>query len=51
MTPVPPPRTKPVVRIAAPRRDGVRARPHTFCLPEVREIPRRAAAGPWEAGW
>jgi hypothetical protein len=27
------------------------ARRRTFGLPEVREIPRRAVAGPWEAGW
>jgi hypothetical protein len=44
-------RRKPVEPARAPRRAISPTRPHTFCLPEVREIPRRAAGGPWEAGW
>jgi hypothetical protein len=44
-----PPRRKPVVRMV--RRDAEPARRHRFGLPDVREIPRRVAGGPWEAGW
>jgi hypothetical protein len=27
------------------------AQPHVYDLPQVRELPRPAAAGPWERGW
>jgi len=50
-TPAPQPRPKPAAPARAPRRAGSPMRPHAFCMPEVREIPRRAAAGPWESGW
>ena len=43
------PRRKPAVRTIPREADVVRR--HRFGLPDVREIPRRAAAGPWEAGW
>jgi hypothetical protein len=47
---VPPqPRPKPVVR--AVRRSAAPPPRHRFCVPDVREIPRRPAGGPWEAGW
>jgi len=42
-------RRKPAVR--AIRRDADAVRRHRFGLPDVREMPRRAAGGPWEAGW
>jgi hypothetical protein len=45
------PRPKPVVVGHARPADAVPARRRTFVLPDVREIPRRAVAGPWEAGW
>jgi hypothetical protein len=48
----PPPRGKLVAASAAARREpAAPLRRHMFGLPEVREIPRRAAGGPWEAGW
>jgi hypothetical protein len=50
MTQRPLPRPKPVVPAAAKPRVA-KTRPHTFGIPDVREIPRRAVAGPWEAGW
>jgi hypothetical protein len=50
-TPAPQPRPKPAAQAPAPRRAATAVRPHTFSMPEVREIPRRAAGGPWEAGW
>ncbi|HEY6696125.1 MAG TPA: hypothetical protein VI006_24955 [Solirubrobacteraceae bacterium] len=49
--PAPPPRPKPAAQAAAPRPAAAPARRRAFGLPEVREIPRRAAGGPWEAGW
>ena len=45
------PRTKPAAHADQRRRAPTPARPHAFGLPEVREIPRRATGGPWEAGW
>jgi hypothetical protein len=46
------PRPKLVVSPArTQRRRELPARPHTFSWPEVREMPRRAAGGPWESGW
>jgi hypothetical protein len=42
-------RRKPAVRTT--RRDADAVRRHRFGLPDVREIPRRVAGGPWEAGW
>jgi hypothetical protein len=44
-----PPRRKPAV--GAIRRGAKPVQRHRFALPEVREIPRRPAGGPWEAGW
>jgi hypothetical protein len=44
------PRPKRVVTAAVPR-PVVAVRRHAFGIPDVREIPRRAVAGPWEAGW
>jgi hypothetical protein len=45
------PRPKPiVVGYARPSAD-MPTRRRAFVLPDVREIPRRAVAGPWEAGW
>jgi hypothetical protein len=47
----PQPRPKPVV-VGVVRRPPVdQTRRRAFVLPDVREIPRRPAAGPWEAGW
>lgn len=45
------PRPKPVVPAAAQRPAAATVRQHAFGIPDVREIPRRAVAGPWEAGW
>jgi hypothetical protein len=45
----PVPRRKRVVTAAVQRPDAERR--HAFRIPDVREIPRRAVAGPWEAGW
>jgi hypothetical protein len=50
-TPRPQPRPKPVVVGVVRRPDVAPVRRRAFVLPDVREIPRRAAAGPWEAGW
>ena len=47
----PPPRRKVLVAAAAPRLAAAPMRRRAFGLPEVREIPRRPAGGPWEAGW
>jgi hypothetical protein len=46
----PPPRPKPVPVVARPPAAPT-GRRHTFGIPDVREIPRRTVAGPWEAGW
>jgi len=46
------PRPKPiVVGVVARGLDLSPQRRRAFVLPDVREIPRRAVAGPWEAGW
>ena len=45
------PRIKPVVIGYARPADVVPTRRRAFVLPDVREIPRRAVEGPWEAGW
>lgn len=45
------PRPKPVVPAAAQRPAAAPVPRHAFDIPDVREIPRRAVAGPWEAGW
>jgi len=50
-TPAPLPRPKLVTPARTPRRRTIPARPHHFSLPDVREIPRRVAGGPWESGW
>jgi hypothetical protein len=57
-TPHQPPRTQPqprpkpiVVGVVARSLDLSPQQPRAFVLPDVREIPRRAVAGPWEAGW
>jgi hypothetical protein len=51
-TPPPPlPRPKRVVPAASRRPAAAAVRRHAFAIPDVREIPRRAVAGPWEAGW
>jgi hypothetical protein len=47
----PRPRPKPIVVGHARPADVAPARRRAFGLPDVREIPRRAVAGPWEAGW
>jgi hypothetical protein len=47
----PQPRPKPVVVGLVRRDDAMPYRRRAFVLPDVREIPRRAVAGPWEAGW
>jgi hypothetical protein len=47
----PPPRPKPVVPAVAQPAAVATVRRHTFRIPDVREIPRRTVAGPWEAGW
>jgi hypothetical protein len=44
-----PPRRKPAAR--AIRRGADPVQRHRYALPEVREVPRRPAGGPWEAGW
>jgi hypothetical protein len=52
--PTPPqtqPRLKPIVVGYARRADVAPARRRAFVLPDVREIPRRPVAGPWESGW
>lgn len=49
--PQPSQRPKPVVVGIARRTDSAPERRRGFVLPDVREIPRRAVAGPWEAGW
>ena len=49
--PTPPPRPKPVVPAVAQPAAVATVRRHTFRIPDVREIPRRTVAGPWEAGW
>lgn len=46
-----PPRPKRVVTAAVQRPVVATVRQHAFGIPDVREIPRRAVAGPWEAGW
>jgi hypothetical protein len=45
------PRPKPIVVGAVRHADATPTRRRAFALPDVREIPRRAIAGPWEAGW
>jgi hypothetical protein len=45
------PRPKPVVVGSARPAAAVPPRRRAFVLPDVREIPRRAVAGPWESGW
>ena len=45
----PPPRPKPVVRAPGKPPAVTTVRRHTFRMPDVREIPRRTLAGPWEA--
>jgi hypothetical protein len=45
----PPPRRKTAVPAVRPAQASVQR--HRFGLPDVREIPRRPAGGPWEAGW
>jgi hypothetical protein len=45
------PRPKPIVVGYARPAAAVASRRRAFVLPDVREIPRRAVAGPWEAGW
>jgi hypothetical protein len=45
------PRPKPTVVGVVRRLDASQTRRRGFALPDVREIPRRAVAGPWEAGW
>jgi hypothetical protein len=47
----PRPARRKVVVPAAVRRPVTPVQRHAFGLPEVREIPRRSVAGPWEAGW
>jgi hypothetical protein len=47
----PPPRRKVVLAAVASRAVAEPMRRRAFGLPEVREIPRRPAGGPWEAGW
>lgn len=50
-TPAPLPRPKLVTPPRTQRRRAIPARPHAYCWPEVREMPRRVAGGPWETGW
>jgi hypothetical protein len=50
-TPQPHPRRKATAPAVVHRRAVTAARQRAFVLPDVREIPRRTAAGPWEAGW
>ena len=45
------PRPKPIVVGYARPTDAAPARRRAFVLPDVREIPRRPVAGPWESGW
>jgi hypothetical protein len=45
------PRPNPAVTAAARRPVVATVKRHAFGIPDVREIPRRAVAGPWEAGW
>jgi len=47
----PQPRPKPVVVGVLDRQYAAPTPRRGFVLPDVREIPRRAVAGPWEAGW
>lgn len=44
-------RPEPVVPAAAQRPAAAAVPRHLFDIPDVREIPRQAVAGPWEAGW
>jgi hypothetical protein len=50
-TPRTQPRPKPIVVGYARPAGPAPTRRRAFVLPDVREIPRRAVAGPWEAGW
>jgi hypothetical protein len=45
------PRPRPAEPAGAHRHVVTTVQRHTFGIPDVREIPRPAVAGPWEAGW
>jgi hypothetical protein len=47
----PPPLPRRKARAPALRPAVVAVQRHRYALPDVRELPRRVAGGPWEAGW